>query len=125
MGSENLNVPDNGPKINPGDIEANIKAELYFTADAVAFAIQTASDGVLPLPSATLIGEPTANLGLLTICILELQNGFTIVGKSACAHPDNFDAEVGRAFARRDAINQVWPLMGYHLKQQLELGEVE
>lgn len=51
--------------------------------------------------------------------MLILQNGYTVTGESACASPENFDAEVGRKIARTNAINKVWPLMGYALKQQL------
>ena len=58
-------------------------------------------------------------LSLLTFCVLVLQNGFTVTGESACASPENFDADVGRKIARANAINKVWPLMGYALKCQL------
>ena len=55
-------------------------------------------------------------LKLLTFCVLVLRNGFTITGESACASPENFDAELGKKIARANAINKVWPLMGYALK---------
>ena len=29
----------------------------------------------------------------LTVCCLTLQNGFTVTGESACASPENFNAE--------------------------------
>ena len=56
---------------------------------------------------------------LLTFCVLVLRNGFTVTGESACASPENFDAEIGRKIARENAINKVWMLEGYLLKQQL------
>lgn len=58
-------------------------------------------------------------LKLLTFCVLVLRNGFTVTGESACASPENFDADLGRKIARQNAINKVWPLMGYALKQRL------
>lgn len=58
-------------------------------------------------------------LGLLTFCVLVLRNGFTVTGTSACASPENFDAEIGRKVARQDAVRQVWPLMGYQLRENL------
>jgi hypothetical protein len=58
-------------------------------------------------------------LGLLTFCVLVLRNGFTVTGESACASPENFDAEIGRKIARQNAEQKIWPLIGYHLKQQL------
>lgn len=102
------------PRITPADIEANIADEQYFTAlDGYA--------GTQPGTSAEhRHGRINRGpLGLLTFCVLVLQNGFTVTGKSACASPENFDAEIGRKIARADAINQIWPLMGYALKEQL------
>lgn len=64
------------------------------------------------------IDAPEA-LRLLTFCVLVLRNGFTVTGESACASPENFDAELGRKIARQNAINKVWPLMGYALKERL------
>lgn len=58
-------------------------------------------------------------LGLLTFCVLVLRNGFTVTGESACASPENFDAEIGRKIARQNAEQKIWPLMGYALKQRI------
>lgn len=102
------------PRVRPEDIEANIKAEFYFTGrDGV--------NGVYgdDIKNATHPDPNLATLGLLTFCVLVMRNGFTIVGKSACASPENFDAELGRKIARNDAVQQVWPLMGYALKETL------
>lgn len=101
------------PRVTPADIEANILSEHYFTAGdgyAGAAALTIEEDGVI---------QPPEQLDLLTFCVLILQNGYTVTGESACASPENFDAEVGRKIARTNAINKVWPLMGYALKQQL------
>ena len=98
------------PRITPADIEANITSEFYFTA---ADGVEGASGH---RPNSVRAGTA---LGLLTFCVLVLRNGFTVTGESACASPENFDAEMGRKIARQNAINKVWPLMGYHLKQKL------
>lgn len=58
-------------------------------------------------------------LSLLTICVLVLRNGFTVTGESACASPENFDAELGRKIARQNAVEKIWPLMGYELRSNL------
>jgi len=58
-------------------------------------------------------------LPTLTICVLRLDNGFSIVGKSAPADPENFNAELGRKFAYEDAVRQMWPLEGYALRERL------
>lgn len=55
----------------------------------------------------------------LTVCALTLHNGFTVTGESACASPQNFDAEVGRKVARSKAREKLWPLLGFRLCDQL------
>lgn len=59
---------------------------------------------------------------LLTLCILVLKNGFTIVGKSACASPENYNKDIGERIALADAKDQMWPLLGYALKDHLMYG---
>ena len=98
-----------GPRVRPADIQAAIVAEHYFTASqAVSGASYQIHD-----PNR---GGP---LSLLTFCVLVLKNGFTVTGESACASPENFNAAVGRAIARGNAINKIWPLLGYALKERL------
>ena len=94
------------PRIKPKDIEANIAGEYFFTAD-----------------QATKDCPQFDQLRLLTFCVLVLKNGFTVTGESACASPENFDAEVGRKIARQNAVAKVWPLMGYELRSQLAWRE--
>ena len=55
----------------------------------------------------------------VTVCCLTLKNGFTVVGESACASPENFDEELGRKIARDNARNKIWALEGYLLRQHL------
>lgn len=97
-------------RVTPADIETNIASEFYFTA----------TDGVL---GASGMGTAPAgrakSLDQLTFCVLVLRNGFTVTGESACASPENFDAEIGRKIARQNAVQKIWPLMGYALRQQL------
>jgi len=56
---------------------------------------------------------------LLTVCCLRLRNGFTVTGESACASPENFNAELGRKIAREHAKQKIWPLEGYLLRDRL------
>jgi len=60
-----------------------------------------------------------ASLDILSICILVLDNGWTLLGKSAPASAENFDPEKGVTFARDDALRQLWPLEGYLLRDRL------
>ena len=55
----------------------------------------------------------------LTICRLELVNGFSCTGESAAVSMDNFDEEIGRKVARENARDKIWQLEGYLLKQKL------
>ena len=55
----------------------------------------------------------------LTVCCLTLQNGFTVTGESACASPENFDAELGRKIAFSNAREKIWALEGYLLKSNM------
>lgn len=56
----------------------------------------------------------------LTVCVLTLRNGFTVTGESACASPENFDAELGRKIARDNARQKIWALEGYQLRTKLQ-----
>lgn len=66
-----------------------------------------------------------APLLLLTFCVLVLKNGFTVTGESACASPENFDAEIGRKDCRDNAVNKIWPLGGYLLRDKLSKQQTE
>jgi len=102
------------PRVTPSDIEAAIAGIYYFTAANGADGARLERRGHLAGA-----GDQHEELGLLTFCVLVLRNGFTVTGESACASPENFDAEIGRRIARENAVQKVWPLMGYALKQQL------
>ena len=102
------------PRITPADIEANIASTFYFTA--AQGAEKAARDN-----GSYAAGSPAEGLalGLLTFCVLVLRNGFTVTGESACASPENFDAELGRKIARQNAVQKIWPLLGFALKERL------
>ncbi len=94
------------PRVSLADIEAAIAARYHVRGhEAVGY---TDDD-----PGA----EPA--LELLSICILVMRNGFTVIGKAAPASPENFNAELGAKFAYEDAIRQLWPLMGFALRDKL------
>lgn len=59
---------------------------------------------------------------LLTVCALSTHNGYTVVGTSACAHPANFNQDLGRQLAYEEAIGKLWPLEGYLLRDKLSKG---
>ena len=102
------------PRVTPDDIENNIASEHYFTAAEGVSGEDW--DKYLNSPACL---DPLSPLNLLTFCVLVLKNGFTVTGESACASPENFDAELGRKIARRNAANKIGSLMGYELKERL------
>jgi hypothetical protein len=92
------------PRVALSDIEAKIAEKHFVTADDAVNAPEVPAD------------HP---LALLTLCVLVMTNGFTVVGKSAPASPENFNADLGKKFAYEDAIRQLWPLEGYALRYKL------
>ncbi len=55
----------------------------------------------------------------MTVCLLTLKNGFNVTGESAAASPENFDEQIGRDIARRNARDKIWSLEGYALRNKL------
>ena len=108
-------IPDQ-MQITQADINANIDSEYYFTA----------ADGV---DGANMSGELTIacsyedSLKLITFCVLVMKNGFSVIGSSVCFSHGHYSAEVGREVARENAIQNVWPLMAYALKEKLAEGK--
>jgi hypothetical protein len=90
------------PRVALADIEAAIAAVYHTTADKAV--------GDSPIVD---------ELKLLSVCFIVMRNGFTVIGKSAPASPKNFNADLGRKFAYEDAIRQLWPLMGFALRDRL------
>jgi len=95
------------PRVSLDDMKSKISIVHYFTA----------GEAINALNHPTL--DEKSPLHILTLCVLVMQNGFTLIGKSAPASPENFDAEKGRLFAYEDAIKQLWPLEGYALREKL------
>jgi hypothetical protein len=102
-------------RVTPADIAANVASEHYFTANdgVVGGFFNTFGGGCR---GSSLI---PSELSLLTFCVLVLKNGFTVTGESACASPENFDADIGKKVARENAVNKIWPLLGFQLKSRL------
>ena len=98
------------PRVTPDDLAANIVSTVYFTAFEGFCGTGETEDQSL---------ATCDTLKLLTFCVLVLRNGFTVTGESACASPENFDAEIGRKIAFENAKQKIWPLMGYALKNKL------
>lgn len=86
----------NAPRLTPAELEAKIVYEDYHV-----------------FPGTT-----------VTVCLLMLRNGFSVLGESAAVSPKNFDEEIGRKVARQHARDQMWKLEGYLLRERLHQSEV-
>lgn len=107
------------PRVTPADIEAEISAEFYFTAYN---GIKGAKEELGSYHHVLIRHDDQYAEGparRLTFCVLLLKNGFSVTGESACASPENFDPQIGRDIARANAINKIWPLMGFRLRDEL------
>lgn len=57
-----------------------------------------------------------------TVCLLILENGFKVSGEGSCVSLENFNAQLGREIAKKDAVGKIWELEGYLLKQHLHVA---
>lgn len=100
------------PRVRLVDIENRIGTVFHTTADKAVMD----SSAEMTLGN---FASAKDSLCLLSLCIIVMRNGFVVVGKSAPASPENFNADLGRKFAYEDAIRQLWPLEGYTLRERL------
>lgn len=96
-------IQGSAPRVSLDDVRSNIARWVFKTGDQLFDVTESAPE----------------SFKLLTLCVAELKNGFTVVGKSACVSAENFDKELGERIAFDDVIQQVWPLMGYALREEL------
>src|SRR6478609_4131751 len=79
------------PRLTPESIDATIAGECYWR-----------------VPCTT-----------MTVCALILRNGYVVTGESAAVSPENFDEDIGRKIARKNARERIWALQGYLLRQEI------
>lgn len=100
------------PRVTPDDIQREIVGEHYFTAEQGA----RHPDAQNPLD----FGNIPENLGLLTFCVLVLKNGFKVVGINyGDIDPAQHDVARGRQEARAQAVEKVWELLNFRLRDKL------
>lgn len=115
----------NAPRLTPDHIDSVIQSVHFFTAgDGYAGALAS-SEEFNSLPEGERFINPPQQLDLLTFCVIVLKNGFTVTGESACASPENFNAEIGQKIAYENARNKIWELEGYLLKEKLYQAELD
>ncbi len=94
------------PKVTIDGMKAKIKDIAYFNLHDAMTCYGLAILGVEAFEPAKCV----------TIAVVSMENGFLVIGKSACACIENYDQELGEKYALEDAMNQLWPLEGYLLK---------
>lgn len=88
----------NAPRITPTDIEANI-------ADV------------------EIVKHVSKTGQVLRWAVITTSNGYAVVGKPSCAVSSaNDNAEIGEKVAVTNSREELWPLMGYALKDRLAQG---
>jgi hypothetical protein len=103
------------PRVTFEDIQSQIASEVYFSA----------GDGIIGCPSSpTIFTEKEFDqFDMITFCVLIMKNGHRIVGiNEGPVSSTNYDAELGRKMARANAIDKIWPLLGYELRTKLSNG---
>ena len=57
------------------------------------------------------------------LCVITLHNGLKVVGKNlGTVSPENYDEEIAKHLAYKDARNQLWPLAGFLLAEDIHRG---
>lgn len=98
-----------GPRVTLADIEAEIASEHFFTA----------YQGAVMATSGPVSGE----LSRLTFCVLVLHNGAKFVGiNHGPVDPASFNPEMGRRYAREDAIAKLWEPLGFRMRDRMAAG---
>jgi len=81
----------NAPRLTPEDIQEQIQEVQYYHF-------------------------PNTNI---VVCAITVENGYTVLGDSSCVSSANFDESLGKEIARKNAIDEIWGIEGYRLKQYL------
>lgn len=97
----------NEPKLAGSELQSAIDSMQFpkVTADSIKAKIVKVDYMVLP--------DST-----VTLCNITLNNGFSVRGESACVDPRNFNIEIGKGLAHKDAFGKLWPLEGYLLAER-------
>lgn len=112
------------PRVSLADIEGAIASKFTFSGGDAAKAFDHSEATPRDDFGSPLGFDHPHALDILTICIVTMRNGFAVIGKSAPASPENFNKELGAKLAYEDAIRQLWPLMGFALRDRLHRDQI-
>ena len=94
------------PKLQGGELTEAIAAQPYPKVTKDSIEAKIAKVDYLVLPDST-----------VTLCNITLKNGYSVRGESACVDPRNFNVEIGKGLAYKQAFDKLWPLEGYLLAE--------
>lgn len=96
------------------DIEQQIQAK-GLTAPRI-----TRDDMIANIAHTEIVKHVSVTGQVLRWAIITTKNGFAVAGKPSCAVSSENDNEaIGKQIALENAENELWPLMGYALKEKL------
>lgn len=102
-------VPTNAPRVTQEEVLDSISSEYFFTGKEGL----CGKHGYLP-------DGYDDGLAMVTICVLILKNGHRIVGvNTGSVSDENFDHTLARKLAKENALDQIWGLLGYSLRDRL------
>ena len=104
------------PRVTLAHIEGCVAYEYYITGDQLPQMTTATLGAAHPQVPTDIDISPLIRL---TLCVLVLRNGFKVTGESSCVDAQNFDVALGRKIARQNALDKVWMLEGYLLKERL------
>ena len=109
----------NNPRVTPAQVDAAIVSEWYLNVgDAMPFAGDGKEYQLPPCETQPPVPRDSP-LRNVTLCVLVLRNGHTVHGIGACVSAANFDETIGRRVARENAVREIWPLLGYALREDI------
>lgn len=60
----------------------------------------------------------------VTLCNITMKSGFSVRGESACVDPRNFNLEIGKGLAYKQAFDKLWQLEGYLMAENRWVGKL-
>ena len=94
------------PKLSGDNLDQAIAAQPYPKVTKASIEAKIAKVDYLVLPDST-----------VTLCNITMKNGYSVRGESACVDPRNFNIEIGKGLAFKQALDKIWPLEGYLLAE--------
>ena len=97
---------NDAPNLKGEALDKAIEAQPYPKVTKDSIEAKIAKVDYLVLPDST-----------VTLCNITLKNGYSVRGESACVDPRNFNVEIGKGLAYKQAFDRLWPLEGYLLAE--------